>query len=179
MRQLAGERRRLLDESREYMSPASYDVDGRTVMLTATERYYVRIGSRLYAVDSVTASHAIIETLAGIGDRDTWPDECEVWNYRDYHNQHGEPAEMMTVFRRYLKDGTFELITEDEARQLKMRRKSLGYGIFALITEDEARREYGVNWLSHTYSIYPESMPEGRRALLDRMQSGGPGRFED
>ena len=81
----------------------------------------------------------------------------------------------MTVFRRYLKDGSFALITEGEARRLKMRRKHLGEGKFALITEDEARREYGVRWLSDTYPIYPESMPEGRRALLDRMQSGGPG----
>ena len=36
----------------------------------------------------------------------------------------------------------------DEARRLKMRGKLLKDGTFALITEDEARREYGAIWLS-------------------------------
>ena len=67
----------------------------------------------------------------------------------------------------------------DEARRLKMRRKLLKDGTFALITEDEARREYGARWLSDTYPIHPESMPEGRRALLDRMQSAGSGSVVD
>ena len=48
--------------------------------LTATERYYVRIGSQFYAVEADTASHAIIEALASIDDTDTWPGDCEVWN---------------------------------------------------------------------------------------------------
>ena len=66
-------------------------------MLAAIERYYVRIGSRLYAVEADTASHAIIETLASIGDPDTWPGECIVWNDRLYHERYGEPAEVIQL----------------------------------------------------------------------------------
>ena len=59
---------------------------------SATERFIAQIGSRLYAVEAETASHAIIEALAGIGDPDTWPGECIVWNDRYYHERYGEPA---------------------------------------------------------------------------------------
>ena len=57
-----------------------------------------------------------------------------------------------------------------------MRRKMLPDGTFTKITDEEARRTFGAKWLSHTYPIHPESMTGGWRALLDRMQSAGPGR---
>ena len=91
MRQLVGERRILLTSQRKYISLL------RAMMLTETERYYVRIGSRMYAVDSDTVSHAVIEVLAGIGDPDTWPSECLVWNERYYRERYGEPAEVIQL----------------------------------------------------------------------------------
>lgn len=58
-----------------------------------SELYFVRFGSRMYAVFAETGSHAIIEVLAGIGDPDTWRGECEVWNDEYYRAKYGEPPD--------------------------------------------------------------------------------------
>ena len=67
------------------------------ILEDGSELYYVRIGSRLYAVHAETGSHAIIEVLAGIGDPDTWPGECEVWNEGYYRERYGEPDEVIWI----------------------------------------------------------------------------------
>ena len=64
-------------------------------MLTATDRYYVQIGSQYCALEADTESHAIIEALARIGDPDTWPG-CMIWNHRRYHN--GERDEVILIY---------------------------------------------------------------------------------
>ena len=80
-----------------YPDPAMSGYSGSGRMRTESERYYVEIGSKLYAIDADTASHAIIEVLAGIDDPDTWPGECMVWNHRYYHERYGEPAEVIQL----------------------------------------------------------------------------------
>ena len=70
--------------------------------------YHVQIDSRLYGVHADTASHATMEVLVGIGEPDTWPDECEVWIASTYRKQHRKPVEVILVPRHGVMTWSYE-----------------------------------------------------------------------